>query len=67
VAGPDHRVVVPTSALVGGSFLVLCDLAARLLFDALGTEPPVGAITAAIGCPLFLYLLWGTRSTYQAV
>jgi iron complex transport system permease protein len=36
---------------------VLCDALARLTFRALGTEPPVGAITALLGGPLFLLLL----------
>lgn len=55
--GADHRLVVPLSALVGASFLVLSDLGARLLFDLVGTEAPVGAITAVFGCPVFLWLL----------
>ncbi|MBK8171787.1 MAG: iron ABC transporter permease [Sandaracinaceae bacterium] len=60
--GPDNRLVVPTSALFGGAFLVLADLASRLLFDAFGTEPPVGAITALIGCPVFLVMLVRSRA-----
>jgi iron complex transport system permease protein len=55
--GPDHRVLVPASALFGGAFLMLADAGARALFVPLGTEPPVGAITAFAGGPLFLYLL----------
>jgi iron complex transport system permease protein len=55
--GPDHRVLVPASALFGGAFLVLADAAARALFVPLGTEPPVGAVTAFAGGPLFLWLL----------
>jgi iron complex transport system permease protein len=41
--------------------LVLCDLVARSAFRWLGTEPPVGAITALIGGPLFLVILYRTR------
>ncbi len=59
--GPDHRLVVPASAFAGGAFLVLADTGSRLLLDALGTEPPVGAITALLGCPLFLVILVGAR------
>ena len=55
--GPDHRALLPAAMLVGASMVLLCDLAARLLFRALGTEPPVGAVTAMIGGPLFLGLL----------
>ena len=55
VIGPDHRLLVPSAALAGAAFLVLCDTAARTLFG--GRELPVGAITALAGGPLFLYLL----------
>jgi len=61
VLGPDHRLVVPASAFVGGAFLVLADTGSRLLLGALGTEPPVGAITALVGCPIFLLILVGGR------
>jgi iron complex transport system permease protein len=57
LVGPDHRLLVPLSLLFGGAVLVLCDAAARALFRVLGTEPPVGAITAVVGGPLFLALL----------
>jgi iron complex transport system permease protein len=61
VTGPDHRVVLPASALGGAAFLVLADAAARLLFRGLGAEPPVGAVTALVGAPLFVMLLRGRR------
>jgi iron complex transport system permease protein len=57
VAGPDHRLLVPLSVLTGASMLVLCDLLARVAFVWIGTEPPVGAVTALVGGPLFLALL----------
>jgi len=57
VLGPDHRLLVPASALFGGAFLVLADAAARVAFLPLGSEPPVGALTAFAGGPLFLWLL----------
>lgn len=57
LVGPDHRVVLPLSLAFGGATLVACDLIARATFRLLGTEPPVGAITALIGGPLFLVLL----------
>jgi iron complex transport system permease protein len=53
--GPDHRVLVPASALAGAAFLVVCDTVARTLLG--GRELPVGAITALLGGPLFLALL----------
>ena len=57
LVGGDHRVLVPTSALGGAIFVVLCDAAARLLFRPLGVEVPVGAVTALLGAPLFVVLL----------
>ena len=53
--GPDHRLLVPASALAGAAFLVACDTLARTLLE--GRELPVGAITAMLGGPLFLLLL----------
>ena len=53
VVGPDHRVLLPTAALAGGSFLVAADTVAR----AGSTELPVGIVTAAVGAPFFIYLL----------
>jgi len=53
LVGPDHRILLPTSALAGAAFLVATDTVARS-----GTaELPVGIVTAAIGAPFFLYLL----------
>lgn len=57
LSGPDHRSLLPLSFVVGAGALVLCDAAARLSFRLLGTEPPVGAVTALIGGPVFLALL----------
>ena len=57
ILGPDHRLLVPASALFGAAFLVLADAVARLAFVPLGSEPPVGALTALAGGPFFLWLL----------
>ena len=57
VLGPDHRLLLPASALAGAAFLALSDLAARLLFNVFYTDSPVGIITAVLGGPMFLYLL----------
>ncbi len=59
--GPDHRLVLPMSMLAGAGALVACDLAARVAFRWLGTEPPVGAVTALLGGPAFLVLLRRTQ------
>ena len=53
--GADHRRLLPLSALLGASFLILADLVARTASPP--TEIPVGIITALIGAPFFLYLL----------
>nr|WP_298173941.1 iron chelate uptake ABC transporter family permease subunit [uncultured Pseudomonas sp.] len=55
LVGPDHRVLLPASALAGASLLLLADLAARLLLAP--AELPIGIVTALIGAPFFLYLL----------
>jgi iron complex transport system permease protein len=61
VLGPDLRVLLPASILVGAATLVACDLAVRVLAPVLHTEVPVGAVTALFGGPLFLLLLVRSR------
>jgi iron complex transport system permease protein len=56
LVGADHRVLLPASALFGGGFLVLADTAARSLLGP--RQLPVGVLTALIGVPLFLLLLY---------
>jgi iron complex transport system permease protein len=55
LVGPDHRILVPASALAGAAFLVMADMLARTLPSS--GEIPVGIVTALIGAPVFLYLL----------
>jgi iron complex transport system permease protein len=55
LVGPDHRLVLPASALFGAAFLVGCDLIARTILAPI--ELPVGIITAILGGPFFLWLL----------
>jgi iron complex transport system permease protein len=55
VVGSDNRLVIPFSAISGAIFVVLADTAARTLIAP--RELPVGAITALIGAPMFIYLL----------
>lgn len=57
--GPDHRLLVPASAIGGGLFLLVCDTATRVAFPA--SEPPVGVVTALIGGPTLLFLLLRER------
>ena len=53
--GADHRLLLPASVLAGGTFLALCDTAARMVIAP--AEVPVGVVTAMIGGPFFLVLL----------
>ncbi|WP_440008545.1 vitamin B12 ABC transporter permease BtuC [Halomicrococcus sp. SG-WS-1] len=55
LVGPDHRILLPTSALAGATFLVATDTVARSAVG--GAELPVGVVTAFLGAPFFLYLL----------
>ncbi len=64
VAGPDHRTVLPASALAGAVLVLVADLGARTL--ASPTEIPVGLLTALAGGPFFLWLLRRTRAEYGA-
>jgi iron complex transport system permease protein len=64
VLGPSHRGVLPLGALLGASLLVLTDLGARTVMAPM--ELPIGAITAAIGAPVFLWLVMRRRSTVIA-
>ena len=56
IVGADHRLVLPASALFGAAFLIASDLVARTIIAPL--EIPVGIITAIVGGPLFLWLLF---------
>ena len=58
--GSDHRLVVPASAIAGGSLLVIADTLSRSIMAP--RQLPVGALTAAIGVPLFLILMSRSRS-----
>ncbi len=59
LVGPDHRLLLPASALAGGSLLLLADVAARLVIAP--AELPIGIVTALLGAPFFLYLLLRER------
>lgn len=55
ILGPDHRLLIPASALGGAVFLVAADTVARTIISP--SELPVGVITAFLGAPFFIYLL----------
>ena len=60
--GPDHRRLVPASALAGAAFLVLADTFARTVIAPI--EIPIGVVTAFLGGPFFLFLLRRKKSSY---
>ncbi len=55
VAGPDHRVVLPGSAMLGAALVLVADSVARTVVKP--AELPLGVLTAVIGVPFFLALL----------
>ena len=57
--GSDHRILIPACVLTGASYLILCDLLARSLPSQ--GEMSVGIVTALVGAPLFIGLLWRSR------
>ena len=58
-AGEDNRLLVPAAALMGGSFVLVCDLLSRILFAPY--ELPVGILLNFLGGPFFLWLLLRER------
>jgi ABC-type fe3+-siderophore transport system, permease component len=58
ISGPDNRIVVPLSVIMGGTFLILVDTACRM---ALASEIPLGILTSIIGAPLFFIILLRTQ------
>lgn len=58
--GPDHRGLLTGSALLGALLLVLADLVSRVVVAP--SELPVGVVTATLGAPFFLWLLWRERA-----
>jgi len=62
--GPDHRLLLPASALCGAALLTTADLVSRLAFAP--QELPVGILTAALGAPFFLLLLLRNRDRVES-
>lgn len=59
IYGSSHRIVIPLSLILGGAFMTLCDLLARTLMAP--QEIPIGAITAFVGAPFFLWVYYKGR------
>ncbi len=62
MAGSDNRRIIPYSIVVGGIFLLLCDTLSRTVL--MPSEIPVGSVTALIGAPMFIYLLYKSKKRY---
>ncbi|MDR2699844.1 MAG: iron ABC transporter permease [Nitrososphaerota archaeon] len=63
LVGPDHRLLIPASILLGSIYLIVCDNLARAAGGA--TEIPVGIITALAGGPFLVFLLRRSRQKYR--
>jgi iron complex transport system permease protein len=55
LAGPDHKVVLPASALLGASLVLAADVLARMLVRP--AELPLGVVMAILGAPIFLHMV----------
>ncbi|MBI5957585.1 MAG: iron ABC transporter permease [Chloroflexi bacterium] len=64
VIGPDNRILLPASVIGGAAFLVFADAVARSVIAP--EQLPVGIVTALIGGPFFLFLLWRNRRSIAA-
>jgi iron complex transport system permease protein len=62
IVGPDHRVLIPATMLVGAGYLILIDNFCRLLTP---NEIPLGILTAVVGAPVFAYLLRKTKGGWN--
>ena len=59
ITGPNHSRLLPASVFGGATFLMLCDLAARTLFNP--RELPIGVVTSLIGAVLFIVIFYRQR------
>jgi iron complex transport system permease protein len=59
LVGPDNKYLLPVATLIGASYLVAVDTAARTVMES---EIPIGILTAMVGAPIFAYLLRKNRS-----
>ena len=62
IVGSTHRRLIPASILVGGFFVVICDMLARILVAP--EELPIGVITSFFGAPFFLFLIRKSRNSF---
>jgi iron complex transport system permease protein len=62
IVGPDYKALIPATLLLGGTFLLLVDDAARSL---LASEISLGILTALIGAPFFIFLMYQEKRRYD--
>ena len=62
LVGPDHKVLIPATMVVGAGYLIFIDNLCRLIS---ATEIPLGILTAVIGAPIFAYLLRKTKGGWN--
>ncbi len=63
ILGQDYRLIIPSSFFIGAMFLIIADTIARTIISP--SEIPVGAVTALIGAPVFIYLLRKRFNIYK--
>jgi iron complex transport system permease protein len=61
IVGPEHRVLIPFSALFGGAFLLLCDTLARTITSG---EVPISILTSVIAAPYIIYLVRRNKAIF---
>ncbi|WP_456419482.1 FecCD family ABC transporter permease [Methanocaldococcus infernus] len=61
ILGPDHRFLLPMSAIFGGIFLIICDTIARTITTG---EVPLGIVTSILGAPYLIYLLRSKKTQF---
>jgi iron complex transport system permease protein len=62
LVGPDHRILAPSCFLIGGIFILACDIFARIVMPP--REVPIGVITTLLGVPFFIYILKKSKKVY---
>jgi iron complex transport system permease protein len=67
IIGPDHRILLPTSTIIGAIFLVICDDLARVVATPFAStlQLPVGIITMLFGAPFFIILFKKKKQSYS--
>ena len=61
LVGPDHKKLLPVTVLLGASYLLVIDDLARVMAEV---EIPIGILTAIVGAPFFIYLLYKRREVW---